>query len=94
MRITYGRNRNMPKIKNGYEYVHLKDTKFEYIEQRIKAFGHWIQATKPHEIHLPLCKYCKLRGHVIADCPKIAAQQCTICQKKDIQLFTVRKLYR
>ena len=82
MHVTYGRNRNTPKIKNGFVNLHIKDTQFNMIDSQIKAFGHWIQVTKPNERHLPLCNYCKARGHAIGECPKIQAMECALCKQK------------
>ena len=81
MKVTYGKLRNAPQIKNGYVNIHLKDTYMDNIKSRIKAFGHWLTVTKPHEAHLPLCNYCKERGHSVRECPKIANKRCSTCNQ-------------
>ena len=45
-------------------------------------YGHWINITQPNEAHLPMCNYCKSRGHAIFACPRIAEKTCAICKQK------------
>ena len=33
--------------------------------------GHWISITTPYNRHLPMCRFCKIRGHEVEQCPKL-----------------------
>jgi len=80
-RIQYGKLRNS-NIKNGFVNLYIKDANMDIIPPRIKILGHWINVTKPHEAGLPMCNYCKARGHTTPYCPKIAEKKCTNCKEK------------
>ena len=80
-KITYGKIRNLGRIKNGYVNLHMIEPNYHNMDSQVKAFGHVIGVTKPYEAHLPLCNYCKTRGHSIQACPKIQKKKCIHCSQ-------------
>ena len=37
--------------------------------------GHWMSITTPYNRHLPMCQFCKIRGHKLEMCPKLQRKQ-------------------
>ena len=80
-KITYGKIRNLGRIKNGCVNLHMIEPNYHNMDSQVKAFGHVIGVTKPYEAHLLLCNYCKTRGHSIQACPKIQKKKCIYCSQ-------------
>ena len=70
-KIHFGTLRNYQKIKNGYVNLYIHDPDYLRIAGQVNIMGHWISVTTPHNRHLPMCRFCKTRGHEIGDCAKL-----------------------
>ena len=70
-KITFGKLRHYPNIKNGYVNIYVKDPNYHLIKNQINLMGHWISITTPYNRHLPMCRFCKIRGHEVEQCPKL-----------------------
>ena len=70
-KIQFGSLRNYPKIKNGYVNLYIQDPDYFKISGQVNIMGHWMSVTTPHNRHLPMCRFCKVRGHEINDCSKL-----------------------
>ena len=70
-RIFFGKVRHYPQIKNGYVNIYVKDPNYMRIENRVNVLGHWMSVTTPYNRHLPMCRFCKVRGHEVENCPRL-----------------------
>ena len=70
-KITFSKLRHYPNIKNGYVNIYVKDPNYHLIKNQINLMGHWISITTPYNRHLPMCRFCKIRGHEVEQCPKL-----------------------
>ena len=71
------------KLKNRYVNLFFASAILNEIPSPMKMYGRWIDITntKPDEAHLPMCIYCKSRGHAIF----------VLCkQKGNDQLYTAQ----
>ena len=68
---TLRNSSNYPKIKNGYVNLYIHDPDYLRIAGQVNIMGHWISVTTPHNRNLPMCRFCKTRGHEIGDCAKL-----------------------
>ena len=70
-RIQYGKLKHYPNIKNGYVNIFIKEPAYMRIENQVNLMGHWLSVTTPYNRHLPMCRFCKVRGHELEQCPKL-----------------------
>ena len=70
-RIFFGKVRHYPQIKNGYVNIYIKEPNYMQIENKVNVFGHWMSVTTPYNRHLPMCRFCKVRGHEVENCPRL-----------------------
>ena len=87
-KIKFGTLRNFPSIKNGYVNVFVQNPNYNMIGGQVNILGHWVSVTTPYNRHLPMCRFCKTRGHEISECErlkrKMEAEQKQRQQKKRI----------
>ena len=76
--MDFGTHRNFKSIKNGWLNIYFDKININNIPKTAKICGKWVTITKPGESHLPLCRFCKERGHVQTKCPKKGF--CTYCK--------------
>ncbi|XP_078495360.1 uncharacterized protein LOC144750193 [Ciona intestinalis] len=76
--MEFGFHRNFKDIKNGWLNVYFEKLNINNIPKVIKICGKYATVTRPGESHLPLCRFCKERGHVQTRCPKKG--YCTFCK--------------
>ena len=70
-KILFGKVRHYPQIKNGYVNMYIKEPNYMQIENKVNVFGHWMSVTTPYNRHLPMCSFCKVRGHEVEKCPRL-----------------------
>ncbi|XP_002119413.3 uncharacterized protein zf(cchc)-6 [Ciona intestinalis] len=76
--MSFGFHRNFKDIKNGWLNVYFENLNVNNLPKVAKICGKWATVTRPGESHLPLCRFCKERGHVQTRCPKKGF--CTYCK--------------
>ncbi|XP_078495485.1 uncharacterized protein LOC144750575 [Ciona intestinalis] len=76
--MEFGYHRNYQHIKNGWLNISFQKLNINNLPKVIKICGKWATVTRPGESHLPLCRFCKERGHVQTRCPKKG--HCNFCQ--------------
>ena len=70
-KINFGKLKHYQNIKNGYVNIFIKDPNYLAIQNQVNIMGHWLSVTTPYNRHLPMCQFCKIRGHGIETCPKL-----------------------
>nr|XP_002119413.2 uncharacterized protein zf(cchc)-6 [Ciona intestinalis] len=68
--MSFGFHRNFKDIKNGWLNLYFENLNVNNLPKVAKICGKWATVTRPGESHLPLCRFCKERGHVQTRCPK------------------------
>ncbi|XP_078485333.1 uncharacterized protein LOC144744507 [Ciona intestinalis] len=76
--MEFGYHRNFRHIKNGWLNISFEKLNINNLPKIIKICGKWATVTRPGESHLPLCRFCKERGHVQTRCPKKG--YCNFCK--------------
>ena len=74
-KINFGKLKHYQNIKNGYVNLFIKKAKYLAIQNQVNIMGYWLSVTTPYNRHLPMCRFCKIRGHDIETCPKLQKRQ-------------------
>ena len=68
--FEYGRHKMVLHVRNFYLHLKLAEINLSNILDRITVNHHYVAVIKPGENITLRCRFCKLKGHKIVDCPE------------------------